>query len=147
MGLKVTNVKEGDEAFHGNHSGDPKTPWYVFEETDHSGEKDTSKMLQAGAERVFFIRTSEAWMKEAYDHFIKLIPPGSLIVCESRSLRTILKPGIFVIMLRDAGPGEAKDMTAYLKLANEICTRGNDLLQIDNLISRIHLGDSGWHLE
>jgi len=146
IGLKVTNVKTGDEAFHGNHSGEAKTPWYVFEETDHSGQKDTSQMLQSGAERVFFIRAAEPSLKKAFNQFNKLIPPGCLIVCESRSLRQLVKPGIFIILLRDVEPVIAKDVSEYIVLADEICSHGYDPKEIDNIISRIQVIDNQWYL-
>jgi hypothetical protein len=147
VGLKVTSIYPGESKFHGDHSNDPDEPWSISEETDPSGEKDTSLMLRAGAEKVYFIRTSGLWMDEAWNYFTKLVSPGSLIICESRSLRELIKPGIFILMMRETDPEKAKDMTGYIHLADEICNLGNNQDAINGLIERINVKDQSWFLD
>lgn len=97
-GLKVTSVRAGDEFLHGDHPFKMKDNFEIFEETDRMGQKDTSRMLQAGAQKVFYIRTKDEYVPEAFDHFRKLSGENNLIVCESISLRKYVRPGLFILL-------------------------------------------------
>jgi hypothetical protein len=148
IGLKVTSVKAGESKFHGDHSNDSDDPWSVFEETDFHGEKDTSQMLRAGAHKVYFIRSSGATLMEAWSHFTTRVDTSScLIICESRSLRNLLKPGLFLLMIRNADPGSGKDMTEYMELADEVCYLGNDVYEINEIVDRIKIIGNTWTLD
>lgn len=98
IGLKVTSIYPNDEKYHGKHETTLDEDFEIIEEKDLSGQKDTSKMLLAGAEMVFYIRTKDEKIDKAYAEFLKLIPNNSIIVCESISLRKFLKPGLFVLI-------------------------------------------------
>jgi hypothetical protein len=147
IGMKVTNIKPGYPGFHGDHTGEPEATWFIYEETDFSGDKDTSIMLRAGAQKVFYIRTSAEYMNEAFQEFNTLIDPSSFIICESRSLRQLVKPGIYILMIRDTDDHSEKDMTSYIGFADAICKRGNEPETVKNFIERITIKGHGWALE
>ena len=147
IGLKVTRMKPGESAFHGNHSGDINAPWSVFEELDRSSDKDTAQMLGAGACRVFFIRATEEWMEEALHEFFERIDPSSLVICESLGLRKLVKPGVFLLMMRNVESESGKDMTEYIALADEVCKQGNEPQIINGIIGRIRMEDRTWSLD
>lgn len=98
IGLKVTSIRPGEEDFHGNHEYPLSENFRIFEETDTSSVKDTAKMLKAGARKVYFIQTTDEQMPMAMDAFFKLVDLHSTIICETRSLRHMIKPGIFVLI-------------------------------------------------
>ncbi|MDX9726618.1 MAG: hypothetical protein RBT38_09555 [Bacteroidales bacterium] len=70
----------------------------VSEETNRDTSKDTSRMLKAGAERVFYARVSDSTIMAAFEEILKKIPEGSPVVCESPALRQFVEPGLFIIM-------------------------------------------------
>ncbi len=41
----------------------------LYEETSATSDKDSSKMLQAGAVKVYYIETSDSFISEAFDAF------------------------------------------------------------------------------
>src|SRR6056297_165204 len=53
--LKVSAIFPDEEIYHGNHDGE-ESVHHLFEETRMETGKDTSRMLQAGASRVFYLR-------------------------------------------------------------------------------------------
>jgi len=146
IGLKITTVKPGRNEFHGNHSGEPDDDYTILEETDFSGEKDTSQMLRAGAGKVFYIRAGEDFFEEAITRFLSEIGQNHPIVCESRSLRNYLKPGIFCLMMRTPEPEKEKDMRFYESLVDEICFSAYDPAVIAKLADRIIFTNTGWAL-
>ncbi|MDR2078263.1 MAG: hypothetical protein LBP74_00905 [Treponema sp.] len=66
--------------------------------------KDTARMLQAGAERVYWLRSVKASMVEGFSEFLKRMPPSALVIGESNSLREVVWPGCFIMVSN--GPGE-----------------------------------------
>ncbi len=108
VALKVTRVYPGEEEYHGNH-GEMLTGngFRITEETHGNSLKDTARMLRAGAKRAFYIETTEEALQEAFQAFTLLAGTSSAFVCESRSLRKIVKPGVFVL-IRQAGTFTAK---------------------------------------
>lgn len=73
----------------------------VYEETNRDTEKDTSRMLKAGAGRVFFAKVTDKDLLTAFRDILHRIPEGTPIVCESPALRYYTEPGVFVIMRSD----------------------------------------------
>lgn len=65
-------------------------------ETSTGNNKDTSRMLMAGAKQAFFLQGKHDSLQEGFDLFIKLIPTDALIVCESAGLRDYVRPGVFL---------------------------------------------------
>lgn len=82
----------------------------VCEEKEIS-HKDSSKMLQAGARRVFFIMSKQ---KDLGNAFSKVLPflNDDLIVCESGGLREFVEPGKFIFIKNNALEVQKKE---YLK--------------------------------
>lgn len=116
IGLKVTTIHES----HGrcprggegcgvcsSMAGD----YELLEEKNENANKDTSLMLYAGAEKVYWIKTKGTHTYEAIKEFMERIPKDALIICESNSLRRVIKPGSF-IMLRNTDLSAIKNSAA-----------------------------------
>ncbi|MCB9014407.1 MAG: hypothetical protein H6541_01345 [Lentimicrobiaceae bacterium] len=98
-GLKVTSIRRGEEEYHGRHEDViNEAKFTIYEETNFQGDKDTCRMLAAGAKRVFYIQTTEQYLDEAFKNFLSLKSDHSPIICESRSLRAVVKPGLLVLL-------------------------------------------------
>ncbi|MBK8884337.1 MAG: hypothetical protein IPN67_18850 [Bacteroidales bacterium] len=78
-----------------------KSGYAVYKESERTGFKDTSRMLEAGAENVFFAKVWDNQLFEAFNEIMKLIPPGRPVICESPALRNFAEPGAFIIMTSD----------------------------------------------
>ena len=72
----------------------------IVEETRTDTDKDTSRMLRAGAEQVYFVMAKEEQLREAIQIIIHLIPKKQPIVCESGGLIHHIEPGLFLMMNR-----------------------------------------------
>ncbi len=104
IALKVTTVKETDGKCHG---GDERCGKYssleanysLSEEVSANSNKDTGKMLAAGAHKVFWLEVKKEYLTDGIETFLKRINngPDKIIICESNSLRTVVKPGLFLI--------------------------------------------------
>lgn len=117
----------------------------LYKETSVKSEKDSSKMLQAGASEVFYIETTDGHIKNAFETFTKFIEPNIPVVCESPALRNYIVPGLFFIMdnINNINKKESiykwKDKTdGFFNLAND---KGKE-----RLIKKIQFNIDGWHL-
>jgi len=75
-----------------------KNRFSVYEETNPGTSKDTSRMLKAGASRVYFAKVTDNSLDKAFQEVMKLIPEGRPIICESPALSHFTEPGLLVIM-------------------------------------------------
>jgi hypothetical protein len=138
VGLKVTGIRPGEAHLHGNHSGETMHGYTILEETDCSSGKDTSKMLKAGATRVFYIFAEDIFIEKAILHFVSMYINNQVIVCESRSLRDIVKPGLFLMMVRLPASVKEKDVSVYLSKADKAIYNGDDQAEINQFVSDLY---------
>lgn len=68
----------------------------LCEEAGEFPEKDTARMLAAGAERAFLLKSLKECMGRAFGEFLSQVPKGAVIVAESNTLRNYVVPGAFV---------------------------------------------------
>ena len=99
--FNITAIKISPH-FHETTSGlNPvfEEPGYaVYEETNNDTAKDTSRMLHAGAKKVYFAKVLDDRINFVFNRIIDLIPEGTPVICESPALRYFVEPGVFIIM-------------------------------------------------
>lgn len=70
----------------------------IFQETDSTSGKDSSLFLQAGASKVFYIQTTDDYLKVAFDQLTEQLDPEQPVIVESAALRKILKPAFYLFI-------------------------------------------------
>ena len=70
----------------------------IYEETDYTSDKDTSRYLRAGAEKSYFIQTTDEFLKESVQLTSVLLDPDQPFLVESTELRHTLVPELFVFV-------------------------------------------------
>jgi hypothetical protein len=102
--LQITAVKITPH-FHETTAGllpvSEKDGFTIYEETDRNSFKDTSRMLAAGAHKVYFAKVWDDKLSEAFSEIMKSVPAGTPLICESPALRNFVEPGVFIIMTSD----------------------------------------------
>ncbi len=101
-GLKISAIYPDEGIFHGNH-GRSDVHSAIFEETRADTGKDTSRMLRAGAARVFYLRSEDKGILSAYRRWRRRVPADAAIVCESNSLAMYVRPAIYIMITKAAG--------------------------------------------
>ncbi len=69
----------------------------IYRETSRSGNKDTTRMLRAGAADAYYIQAYDKNTKEAFSLVISNMPAGTPVICESPALAKYIKPGVLFI--------------------------------------------------
>lgn len=73
----------------------------IYQETDFSKGKDSSLFLQAGAEIVYYIQTSDAYLEEAFNLATAQLLPEQPIVIESAVLLPFLVPQFYIFIQKN----------------------------------------------
>jgi hypothetical protein len=102
----------------------------IFQETDYSSGKDSSLFLQAGAEKVFYIQTTDKYLKEAFELAVSPVLQDQPVVVESAILRTIIKPELY-IFIQEQFEEVKPSAIAFQKMANAIIYSDSGQFSID----------------
>ena len=87
----------------------------IYEETNNETAKDTSRMLNSGAGKVYFAKVFDNRLLFVFNKIKDLIPEGTPIICESPSLRNYLEPGVFIIMSSET-TNKRKNISMFMDL-------------------------------
>src|SRR5690554_3529769 len=120
VGIKITAVSERNGKCPRGGEGcgvcsSLEGPWCITrEEADPraGSRKDTVRLLAAGARRVYWLRVLRECLREGLEELFERIDGESVggtvpLVAESNSARTVLVPGLF-LMIRDETGGRAE---------------------------------------
>ncbi len=112
IGIKVTTVQKADGTCPRGGRGcgvcsSLEGHFSITEETDSRANKDTCRMLAAGAKKVLWMRVLKKYLEEGLDALLDIIGNDAVSICESNSLREVVEPGVF-IMLKGAAEEDAK---------------------------------------
>lgn len=119
-------------------------PYILHEETGEDPDKDTAKLLAAGATKVLWVRIAEAHMAQARDALLDRIPPGVPIVCESNSFRRVVEPDLFLMMRRQGEPWMKESCRSLLHLCDREVQ--SDGVGWDLAPESLDFDDQGWVL-
>jgi hypothetical protein len=108
----------------------------IYEETNNGTAKDTSRMLKAGAAKVYFAKVTDNSLAFAFGEILKKVPAGTPIICESPALRKYTEPGLLIIMTSEKNNNQ-KNIKSLLALPHvefdlDYLTRNEDLPLVFN---------------
>lgn len=108
---KITAIKVSPHLHHQSHGQKvivDHDHYQIIEETNTGNTKDSSRMLAAGASRVFYLQTIDRNIREPFEKLLSLIPREDPVICESGALLDYARPGLFILIKR-------KGQTAFKK--------------------------------
>ncbi len=103
IGVKVTTILEADGKCPRGGEGcgvctSLEGNFCLTEEHTGPPGKDTTKLLEAGAARVFWLRVLLDHLDEGVSALLKKIGSGAVTVCESNSFRLAVEPDLFIMV-------------------------------------------------
>jgi hypothetical protein len=114
----------------------------IVKEQKKGTGKDSSRMLDAGADEVFYVQVWDQNLEAAFTELMKHINPHNAVVCESGWMRNLVEPAVFFILKRKNGSDTKESITKMGKLANGLITfDGNNF---DNNLETLRLEENCW---
>ena len=152
VGIKITTVNEKDGKCH---KGDQSCGaccsfngnFLIHEEEGIEENKDTTRLLQSGAQRVYWIRAHVSYLSDAIATLLENIKSeasDAVIICESNSLRNVLEPGLFLMVKREGSSEFKPSASAVKSLADRVVNFDGE--KFDLKIDSIQIIDNIWLL-
>lgn len=150
IGIKVTTIEQANgicprgedgcgtcEALKGN--------FCITEETDKHSDKDTCRMLAAGAARVFWLRALKSHLKEGITAVQDIIGDKAILVCESNSLRQVVEPQLFVMVKNSDAKNFKRSAKEVVQYTDRLIFSDGD--GFDIYLNEIELLDNIWTIK
>jgi molybdenum cofactor guanylyltransferase len=126
--VKATTVHERDGtcARGGEGCGACTTfdgPFCLTREDGTAEEKDTGRLLAAGASPVYWLRAHQDHLAEAARALLRVLGPATPWICESNSLAAVVEPGAFVVVHDRSGGPIKESCREVWDLADDVVLR------------------------
>jgi len=152
IGIKVTTIKDKDGQCPRGGEGcgvcsSLEGVYCITEELNSTSDKDTARLLAAGASRVFWLRVLKEHLQEGITALLDIIGPDAVSICESNSLRQVVEPGLFLMASPVRGSiGRKKYITEKEKISNGARNRNlkvwkSSARQVKKYADRIMISD------
>jgi molybdopterin-guanine dinucleotide biosynthesis protein A len=119
--------------------------YYITEEKDARSDTDTGRMLAAGAKRVLWLLALKTHLEDGVRALLETLDNETVSICESNRARTIIEPGVFVMLkgARDkTWKPSAREVVAF---ADRIVS--SDAMKLDIDLNDIQLIDGQWAIK
>jgi len=117
-------------------------PFELEMETKAGGDKDTERLLAAGAQRVLWLRAHRAALPLAAAALLDALGPGTPSICESASLRPVVAPDVFLLV---TGPEPWKESArAARPFADRVVAQGAG--PVTAVLDEVRLDGGRWSM-
>lgn len=145
--IKVTTIEKADSGCPrgGQDCGSCSSlnGYYdITEETDSQDDKDTARMLAAGAGRVFWLKALKTHLEEGITALIDIIGNDVVSICESNSLRSVVEPGLFVMVKNHTAENCKPSAEDVVRHADRIVSFDGNEFDID--LSGVNIVSGKW---
>lgn len=137
-GLKVTSIYQNDALHHGSHDLLAGKDFEIAQEQAKTKGKDTAKMLACGAGQAFYVQARDHAVEKAWKALLQHLPENTLLICESRTLRRFIQPGVF-IYLKSSRIETEKPLSAFLEKSADLVITDPNPQDLASLAERIEV--------
>jgi hypothetical protein len=143
--FKLTSIYKNDDKHHGNHELLQNAAWEISRETLSSKPKDTARMLAAGATASYYVQALDHAIELAWSEFAPMTPDNHLLLCESRSLRRFVEPGVF-IYLKSSRVIEEKPYSIWLESKASLVLTDPSHETLEKALNNLSVSMNTWKL-
>ncbi len=118
--------------------------YVLMEEINPLNNKDSSRMLKAGASKVYYMQASNYNLKRALKDILFITGNQKPIVCESGELINYLIPGIFLMLTRSDVSCKKRIINNHKILVDTWLNFDGE--EFDFSIDQISFSNNSWHL-
>jgi hypothetical protein len=127
IGVKVTTVRERDGRCPRGGKGcgvcsSLQENYCITDESPDIDGKDTTRMLQAGAHKVYWLRVLDDFLKEGVADLLTRLPDKAVVILESNSARRVLQPGVFLVIKEKGSSAIKPSCEAVVPHADQVLT-------------------------
>jgi hypothetical protein len=121
-----------------------KPTYMLYEESDVNPEKDSARMLAAGAEKSYYMEVRDDHLNEAVQAFFELLPASVPLIVESPALIRHLTPGLFIVVDNPHTTNKKKEILDLANSADWFIKNGSEVPEA--ILDKLDCDASGWKL-
>lgn len=147
IAFKIKTIYPYDSFFHGKDRNPlaKNENFRLIEEKNKEGIEDTNRMLNAGAKKVFKLKTKANFIFDGFNEITKVGNKRTLFICESNSLRKHVIPALY-LFVKEKNNNEMKPSAQeVVKFADKIIL--TDGKKHNFSINEIFIEDFKWELK
>lgn len=125
MAIKITHHRHGLRSADGapDNRESPDHSWTITEESDRSGQSDTSRFLLAGAARALWVRTEPGTLADVMPALRVEVEKAGHVIIESNSVMRFLRPDLYLTVLDPAREDFKDSAREFLGRADAVILR------------------------
>jgi len=136
VGVKITTVDSFNASHHPEVAEFRKNdvcmgPYYITEEKVATNNTDTGKMLTAGAKRVFWLLSLKSHLARGVRLLLDTLGENTVSICESNRARSVIEPGVFLMVNRLEDKNCKPSAAEVLKYADRVVLSNGARFDID----------------
>ncbi len=131
VGLKITivedvdGIKKSPSLQHCESYNQLDSDFAIFEETDHTGRKDTQRMLRAGATDVFWVLSLRSKLPDAVKALFDVLNSKNYgaetpLILEGNSVRSLVDPSLHMIIKHHERAVEKESCLELMPIADAV---------------------------
>ncbi len=140
--VKTSMLLPGEDYLHGQHTLAGPGSFFIREEKEGIGKKDSQRFLKAGAKRSFFISLGDGAAELAMNKLLSGLDEKSLIIMESNVLAYWKKPAVFIMVV-----DENRHLPKYARLLEnaDVVVKARDAKAFQYIVNQLNaeLDDKG----
>jgi molybdenum cofactor guanylyltransferase len=149
VAVKVTTVASRDRSCPRGGQGcgvcsSMDGEYRITQETATGSDKDTGRLLAAGARTVYWLRVMRTHLAQGVAALLEMIGHDAVAICESNSLRQVVEPGLFLVV--ESTTGKPWKQSAQQVRRHVDCIVRSDGNRFDLDLERIQLAGARWLL-
>lgn len=125
--FKITQYGHGICSRNGEacHCATDDHSWAISEESDRSGETDTSRFLVAGALEAWWVRTEQGRLAEAMPSIRAKLAHARNAILESNSILKFVRPDLYLTVLDPTAADFKPSAQSFLDRADAVILHGS----------------------
>lgn len=144
----ITAIKIAPHAHHIGSSDEilvQNNHFQIIRETKTNTGKDSSLMLKAGAQEVYYVQAEDKNLQAAFQFLLTMLSPKNIYICESGGLRKYCKPDLFLIIHNDENSTVKESSRQLLPHADKYIKRNGSRLDFD--LKRVIIQEGCWTIQ
>lgn len=119
--------------------------FHLTEELGEAPGKDTSRLREAGASRVLWLRVRRDALRSGVDALLSAVGPDAVMVAESNTLRTVVDPDLFLMLRRQGAASSKSTAEAVRDYADRAVSFDGERFDLD--LAHLSLPSGRWQLD
>lgn len=116
----------------------------IIREHSRVNSKDSSRMLQAGANQVYYLQTIDRHIAEPFNILMQMISDQTPVICESGALLNRVRPGLFLLVRRQGQTSYKKGIDRLRYKPDQVMTFNGNAYNPDPDL--ILFCENGWKI-